>query len=264
MRVCLETWLQLLGRQGASFDVPAYPIFGLVPIDKENFLSIDIGEIVVMYTIESNTVSTALETVASAVINDTLNRLKFPFKRVKFSVVFEYAMGDFASHKIDVKKQTRGVKGNVVLRVNGFFLNLNPGKYLSNCIAHEIAHIMYETECVAGDHDPEAKHGVDWQRWLNKVDPEASIQTHYNDSFDKRAVALYKGGFCCKCDCGGLAGFHALANTNVNINRVKEKTNPCQICGVAIEPIQKGEIPKTLLDQMEFISKMQHMQSMHS
>lgn len=214
-----------------------------------------------MQYFDTNSVGSDLEKTASAVVYNHLIALAFPLKRINFSVHFDYELTDFAGHKLDVVFQSRGVKGKVCLFINGLYLYKYTGKYLEDCIPHELAHMLHELECVGNDHVPDTKHGMDWQRWLTKIHDGASIQTNFDKEFDRRAVILSKGGFCCRCQCKGDNGFSVVSRTRRNINRVKEGAMTCLTCESHSYMVTQDEIPAFITEEMNFIQAKQRLQA---
>lgn len=207
--------------------------------------------------IKQHNASNSLEEHCIVLVNRYLERLKYPSKRLPIEVVFDYSLNVFARHKIRYSEPVvLPLKGFVELRFSSVCLFQSPTTFYRECIPHELAHIFQELEARKKGLSDIPPHGYEWQTWLSRLSTEASPSSSGPDVFDMRAVTIHKGGVPCACQCGDLAGFHAVPNSQRTLAKLDNGEITCESCQTALNLVSLDSIPQNINKELSFIRDM--------
>lgn len=206
-----------------------------------------------------------LEDHAILLVERILSRLRFPAVRIKVDVHFDYTLREFADHKLalDDGADTQ-LSGVVELRLNGLFLHQNPFEFYQECIPHELAHIFRALEATKQGVPLTSPHDIEWQRWLHKINSDASVSTAGPDVFDSRAIRWYSGGVPCVCACSGESALEVFSYTRKSLSKLKENEVKCKECEEPYELVSSDAIPEKVIKEVDFIRERLCTKSQHS
>jgi predicted SprT family Zn-dependent metalloprotease len=202
--------------------------------------------------IESNA-NSVLEHHAIAIIEKHLVRLRYPSSRLPLTVVFDYSMKEFATHKIVLEPNQSYLAGMVTLKLNGLFLHQSPANFYVDSIPHELAHIFHELEYERKGIKIHKPHDMEWQKWLHKINSEAEGTVAGSPLFNPEAAKLMSGAIPCSCECPGAAGFKTFPNTSKSIARIRDGEEVCPDCERSYRTIKISEIPDSIEKELDFI-----------
>lgn len=169
---------------------------------------------------------------------------------------FEWDLSRFATHKCSVHIEYGIVKAvDITLTYNAYLLWQCPQAFLSECIAHEIAHVAMDFKDALSGYTSK-EHGHEWREQFSIFAPGRPPLPGGPKSFDDRAQRLFRGGLPGQCACKDYFGFHVIPCSQSSIEKLTEHELICRGCKDVIQQIPMSDIPSKVYRDLALIREM--------
>lgn len=181
---------------------------------------------------------------------------KFPATRINIEIEFKEAMSKPYSHAVKVAKELGKLHGTCNLRINTLSVMQDLNCMANELLCHEVAHILSIVES-SNSGNSIKQHGLEWHHWFSNLTKSAVYDyEHETALMDFRGSILFSGGKFCVCGCSySEMGKAVSLRSKGKLLELKSNQILCDICGMSYTAVPDSEIPKGLVDDIEFLKQ---------